>query len=94
MPKTKLNDRTKKNLLDLDHNKYLQYYNTSLILLFTYFIGTFIAFVTKQIDYKNINQLTLFILVSVAFLVPIIIFMKKSKEQLRNIPKEIKKLKL
>ena len=94
MPKKSLSDTTKKNLLDLDYNKHLQYYNTSIILLFTYVIGTFIAFLTKQIDYKNLNQLFLFIVVSISFIVPIIIFMRKSKEQLRDIPKEIKKLKL
>ena len=93
MPKIRLSDKTKKNLLDLDYNKHLQYYNTSIILLFTYVIGTFIAFLTKQIDYKNLNQLFLFTAVSIAFIAPIAIFMRKSKEQLIKIPGEIKKLK-
>ena len=94
MQKKRLSDKTKKNLLDLDYNKHLQYYNTSIILLFTYVIGTFIAFLTKQIDYKNLNQLFLFTIVSIAFVAPITIFMRKSKEQLIKIPQEIKKLKL
>lgn len=42
----KLGDKIKKNLLDLQYNKYLQYYNTSTIILFTYVIGVVIGFIT------------------------------------------------
>ena len=93
MPK-RLNDKTKKNLLDLEYNKYLQYFNTSIIVLFTYIIGTFIAFITKQIDYRNPRQLVLVALISIIFLGVITTFIFRLKERLNNIPKEIKKLKL
>ena len=90
----RLNDRTKKNLLDLEYNKNLQYYNTSIILLFTYIIGTSIAFITKQINYHDPKQLLLVALISIGFVGIIIIFMLKFRENLIKIPKEIKKLKL
>lgn len=94
MAKNKLNDKVKKNLLDLQYNKYLQGYNTSIIILFTYTIGVIIAFITKQIDYKNANQVGLIGLISVAVISIIFIFMFRMREHLKNIPNEIKKLRL
>ena len=90
----RLSDKIKKNLLDLEYNKYLQYYNTSIILLFTYFIGVSIAFITKQIDYKNPRQLLLVALISIVVMGLLIILMLRFRENLRHIPKEVKKLKL
>ena len=90
----RLNDGIKKNLLDLEYNKYLQYYNTSIILLFTYLIGTSIAFITKQIDHADPKQLLLVSLIYIGFIGIVIIFMLNFKEHLNNIPKEINKLKL
>ena len=89
-----LSDKTKKNLLDLEFNKNLQYYNTAIILLFTYIIGTFIAFITKQINYKNAVQLLLVIIISIGFIGVIIFLILKFKNNLAKISKEIKKLKL
>lgn len=89
-----ISDRVKKNLLDLQYNKYLLYYNTSIILLFTYFIGVTIAFITKQISYKNINQLLLVTAISITVISFIISFMLRFKEHLTNILQEVKKLKL
>jgi len=94
MAKKELSDKIKKNLLDLQYNKYLQSYNTLIIILFTYFIGIIVAFMTKQIDYRNISQLGLIGLISIAVLSIIALFMLKSKEHITNIPNEIKKLKL
>jgi len=82
----------KKNLLDLKYNKYLQYYNTLVIVLFTYIIGAFIAFITKQIDYENMVQITIFISVSIGVIITIVSFMQGFREELTNIPKEIEKL--
>ena len=39
----------KKNILDLQFQKYLTTASTSLIIVFTYFIGVGIAILTKQI---------------------------------------------
>lgn len=82
----------KKNLLDLQYNKYLQYFNTSVILLFTYFIGVGIAFVTKQVDYTNTKQLSVVAILSVAVVVSTTLFMLNFKEHMKSILEEIKKL--
>ena len=94
MANKKLSDKTKKNLLDLEYNKYLQYYNTSIIVLLTYIIGTTIAFLTKQINYKDSGQLLSVAVVSIVVIGVIIILMLKFKDNLTNISKEIEKLKL
>lgn len=93
MPK-RLNDRIKKNLLDLEYNKYLQHFNTSMILLFTYVIGLFVASITKQIDYTNPKQLLLVAPISIVFIVIVVISLLNSRSNLTKIPKEMKKLKL
>lgn len=85
-------NQIKKNLLDLKYNKNLQYYNTSIILLFTYFIGIAIAFITKQIDYTNLAQLFLTGIISIVFISTIVIFMLRFRAHLKIIPEEIKKL--
>jgi len=92
MPDEKLPDRIKKNILDLHYNKYLQYYNTAIIIFFTYCIGIAIAFITKQIDYKNLNQLLSVGFVTISFVSIIITLMLKFKKHLINILEEIKKL--
>lgn len=94
MKQKALSDKIKKKLLDLQYNKYLQYYNTSIIILFTYVIGVAIAFITKQIDYRNMNQIGLVGIISIAVVSIIIIFMLEMKDHIQNIPNKIKKLKL
>ncbi len=90
----RLSDKIKKNLLDLEYNKYLQYYNTSIILLFTYVIGLSIAFITKQINYKDPKQLLLVALISIGFLGIITILILRFKDNLIRIPNQLRKLKL
>jgi len=90
----KINDKVKKNLLDLEYNKYLQYYNTSIIILFTYFIGVAIALITNQVNYKNFNQLFLVAIISIAIVSTIIILMLRWKSYLKDIPNKIENLKL
>ncbi len=94
MPDKELPDRIKKNLLDLQYNKYMQYYTTTIILLFTYGIGVFIAFITKQVDYTNTRHVSLVGIISITVISLIIIPMLRFKEHINNIPKEVKKLKL
>ncbi|MDO8741216.1 MAG: hypothetical protein Q7J54_06620 [Candidatus Woesearchaeota archaeon] len=93
MPKEELSDRLKKNLLDLQFNKYLQYYTTAIIILFTYLIGITIAFVTKQVDYKSINQVMLVGIISISVISIVAILMLRFKSHMSNIIKEVKKLK-
>lgn len=55
----------KKNLLDLDMQKYLQLTTTSIVIAFSYFIGIFIVIITNQVDLKDHKIYTLFIIVTV-----------------------------
>jgi len=87
-------DLVKKNLLDLHYNKYLQYYNTSIIILFTYFIGVGIAILTKQINISEPEQFLSLIVLSISITVLIILFMLRFRSHQQNILDEIKKLKL
>jgi len=90
--KEKLSKTAKKNLLDLNHDKYLQYFNTSIIITFTYVVGMAIAFFTKQIDYNNPNQLFLLGVISIAFLGLISLLLFKFKDDMENIKAEIRRL--
>ncbi len=87
-------DQVKKNLLDLQYNKYLQYYNTSIIILFTYFIGAGIAFITKQINISEPKQFLSLMVMSISITVLIILSMLHFKNHQQNILDEIKKLKI
>ena len=90
----KISERLKKNLLELQYQKNLQYFNTTIILLFTYIIGVFIVFITKQIDYRNFNQLILIGIISIAFLSILILLLLKFKNNSNKIISEIKELKI
>jgi len=79
----------KKNLLDLEFNKNLQYLNTSLIIIFTYIIGIFVAFLTKQLDFTNFDHIVKIALVSMIFISIVVSFMLQFKKQLEIIPKKI-----
>lgn len=92
--KKDLNDKIKKNLLDLNYNKYLQYYTTTIIILFTFFIGLTLAFITKQIDYNNISQMILTAFISAIILSVLVILMLNFRSHIKNIPEEVKKLKI
>ena len=89
-----LSEKVKKNLLDLQYNKYLQYYNTSIILLFTYFIGVAIAFLTKQVLVSNASQLFLVSIITIIVTSFILLLMLYFKNHQENIFEEIKKLEL
>tara|TARA_Y100000294_G_scaffold177972_1_gene206021 strand:+ start:2336 stop:2629 length:294 start_codon:yes stop_codon:yes gene_type:complete len=90
----KLSEKVKKNLLDINYSKYLQYFNTTIIISFTYIIGVSIAFITKQVNYRDPKQLFLVALISIGFLGIMVILLLKFKEHIDNIPKQIKKLNL
>ena len=82
----------KKNLLDLSHTENLQYYNTAVIVLFTYFVGIIIAVMTRQIQLNNYSQIGMLIFVSVpAILIPVILI-KKHFKKMKQIKKEIQGL--
>lgn len=87
-----LSDNIKKNILDLQYTKYLQYFNTLVILIFTYIIGIILAFVTKQINPTDIFQLSALTFISIAFFSVITVLLLNFKWHQKNILNEIKKL--
>ncbi len=84
----------KKNLLDLQYNKYLQYYTTSVILLFTFLIGVVIAFFTKQLSLVDMRQMLLVGVFSIIVLGVISSCMLYFRSHQEKIIEEIKKLNL
>jgi len=87
-----ISDEVKKNILDLQYNKYLQYYNTSIIILFTYYVGVGIAFLTKQLNLGDSRQFLSFGLVSISITTVIILLMLNFRSHQQKILEEIKKL--
>ena len=90
----KLSEKVKKNLLDLSYNKYLQYYNTSIIIIFTYIIGVGIAFLTEAIDYRQRQQVLLVSIISLVFLLVLVLLLRNFKEHQESIKEEMRKLKI
>lgn len=76
-----LHSKVKKNLLDLEYSKYLQYYNTSIIVAFTYVIGLIVGYFTTGIN-KNNNALYLLAFISIAVLGFIFILLRNFKSQM------------
>lgn len=59
---TKMNDETKKkNILDLQFQKYLIVASTSVIIAFIYAIGVGIALFSKQIKLNDFNSMGAFL---------------------------------
>lgn len=86
------NSKLRKNILDIQYNKYLQYFSTTTIILFTYFIGLLIALMTKSIDYTNKNHVAIVAVVTIAFLSIAGILMLRFKEKMQNIIIELENL--
>ena len=89
-----MNDKIKKNLFDLDYNKYLQYFNTCIIIIFIYIIGLLVAIFIKQIDISKTNELLFLTFISLIFFLVILSVLLNLKYNLKNITEEIKKLNL
>ena len=89
-----LNYNIKKNLLDLEYNKNLQYFNTTIVILFTYIIGLVIAFVTKQIDVRNNIQLSIVTIISLILIFVLLVFLVLIKDSMKKVISQIKELKI
>ena len=89
-----VSSKIKKNLLDMYYNKNLQYVNTSIVLIFTYFIGILIAFVTEQIDLKNNIQIMLIGVASIFFLSIMSILVQRFRSNMKLATREISRLNL
>lgn len=86
------NDRIKKNLLDLEYSKYLQYFNTSILVLVTYAVGLVLAFATKQVDFSNPGQLTAIGIISSIVSLACALSMINARNHIKDIPEKIKRL--
>ncbi len=84
----------KKNLLDLQYTKYLQYFTTSLIIIFTYFIGIAIAILTKQVDWHQGDVLFKITSASGIFLSVMVLVLLRFRDHMNNIIGEVKKLEM
>ena len=85
-------DIKKKNILDLQFQKYLSISSTSIILIFTYFIGIGVAIVTKQIDLGNFITMMSLAIISVVVLGICSFLFFNALFHIRNIPEVIKEL--
>lgn len=82
----------KKNLLDLEYTKTVQYLNTTIVIIFTYAVGVAIASLSKQIDYGDAYQAIALIsstaiVLSVALMVAYYLRTKieKIKQEIQNV---------
>ncbi len=94
LKKEMLSDKVKKNILDLEYNKCLLYQTTGIIVVITYLIGVAIGFTTGQIDYKNAKHIASLVFGSLAFVGLIGFLLRQYKKRLKEIPEEIKQLRL
>ncbi len=84
----------KKNLLDLDYNRQLQYLNVTLVISFTYITAVAIAIFTKQINIEIISQLFFVLVISLIALIISSVFILRINIKLNSITKQIKQLDL
>jgi len=79
----------RKNILDLHFQKHLVIASSSLIILFTYFLGIGLAIITKQIDFNDLFVVINVAVISVAVVGMGLGFLYNSFYHLRNIPRVI-----
>lgn len=87
-----INDNIRKNLLDLEYSKHLQYFNTSILVLVTYLVGLVLAFATKQVDFSNPGQLMAIGIISSIVSLLCVLSMINSRSHIKIIPEKIKRL--
>jgi len=87
-----MNTEIKKNILDLQFQKYLVIASTSVIISFTYFVGIIIAILTKQIILNDFIRMGAVFVISVGIISICLIFFLNSIFHIRKILKCIKKL--
>ena len=86
-----MNDKVllRKNILDIDFQKYLQIVSISVIVGFTYLIGVVIAFLTHQIRRDNFIDISILGLISVLILGFVGFFVVNSMKKIRKIRKAL-----
>ena len=89
-----MNEKIKKNILDLTFQKYLVIASTSIVLIFTYFIALSIAFITRQIELTSFSIMFRIFILSSAVLSSFLFMFFKSTKNLKKIIETIKILKV
>ncbi len=88
-----MNDETKKkNILDLQFQKYLVVASTSVIIAFTYVIGVGIAIFSKQISLDDFNSMGAIFVISAGVLGICSTIFFNAIFHLKNIPLVLKNL--
>ena len=82
----------KKNILDLQFQKYLTIASTSIIIVFTYFIGIGIAIFSKQIKLDDFISMGAVFVISAGVLGVCSIFFFNAVFHLKNIPEVLKNI--
>ena len=82
-----------KNILDLNFQKHLVTASTAIVVLFTYVIGIFIAFVTGGLNLNNYVYLSVFLAVTLIIIGFCVIIFIRSYSKIKSIPEEINTLK-
>ena len=82
----------KKNILDLQFQKYLTIASTSVIVAFTYFIGAGIAILTKQVNLDDFISMGVLIVISIGILGICSALFFNAVFHLKNIPEIVKSL--
>ncbi len=88
-----MDDKTKrKNVLDLQFQKYLIIASTSVIIAFTYTIGVGIALFTEQIKLNNFVSMGALSVISVGVLGTCATLFFNAAHHLKNIPRIVRDL--
>jgi hypothetical protein len=78
-------DDIKKNILDLQFQKYLIKASTSIVVAFTYLVGVFVSLIAKDIDLKNYDVVSILIGISIFVLAPCTLVFYRSTFHIKNI---------
>ncbi len=89
-----MNNKIKKNILDLYFQKHLVIASTSIIIAFTYLVGVGIALLTKQIKLHDFTSIKVVVIFSILIISSCIILFIKASYQIRNISEILKTIKI
>lgn len=88
-----MNSSIKKNLLDLEFSTYLQYYNTTIIILATYIVGLIVAILTQKIDYLITENQAIIFSITIVFTGISIFSLLNFKYKMKDIKRKIQRIK-
>tara|TARA_B100000315_G_C14117876_1_gene381150 strand:+ start:179 stop:460 length:282 start_codon:yes stop_codon:yes gene_type:complete len=82
----------RKNILDIDMQKYLQIASVSIIIGFTYFVGIIIAILTHQINWESFVDVAILGILSVLVLGLVSFFSFNSIMKIKRITRAIREI--